>query len=159
MHIAFTGSRRLNEAQELDIQKNLESIASYKADWHVGDAPGLDALVRGVAGYYSKQLTVYKVEGTEKWHFAARSKRMVDAAATLDNPWLYAFPNKFCPDGCKPCKSPSGKGSGTWLTIAYAKYRGLQICIFPQFSTQPEDKSWLPEWLKDEPENKQLNLF
>ncbi|NJL65498.1 MAG: hypothetical protein HC903_31600, partial [Methylacidiphilales bacterium] len=151
---------RLKEAQELNIYKDFDYfIANHKADWHVGDAPGLDALVRRVAADYDKQLTVYEVEGTEKWHFAARSKRMVDAIANLPDPWLYAFPNKLCPDGCKPCKSPSGQGSGTWLTIAYAKYRGLQIRIFPQFSTQLEDKSWLPQWLKDEPENKQLNLF
>jgi hypothetical protein len=160
MQIAFTGSRRLTKDQERDIYKNFTySIANHKADWHVGDAPGLDNFVRRAAAYYDKTLTVYEIQGHQKWHFAERSKRMVDEIAHLEDPWLYAFPNKLCPDGCKPCKSPSGKGSGTWLTIAYAKYRGLHICILPQFFTQPEDKSWLPDWLQSEPENKQLRLF
>jgi hypothetical protein len=160
MQIAFTGSRMLTKAQELDIYKDFAYfISNYKADWHVGDAPGLDAFVVRAAAYYDKQLTVYEVEGNQKWHFAERSKRMVDAIANLADPWLYAFPNKLCPDGCKPCKSPNGNGYGTWLTIAYAKYRGLQIYLFPQFQTQILDKSWLPYWLKDEPENQQLSLF
>jgi hypothetical protein len=160
MQIAFTGARRLTKAQEQMIYKDFAYlISNHSADWHVGDAPGLDALVVRAAAYYGKIVTVYEVEGHQKWHFAARSKRMVDAVATLDNPWLYAFPNKLCPDGCKPCKSPSGGGSGTWLTIAYAQYRGLQIRILPQFPIDPEDKSWLPDWLQDKQENKQLRLF
>lgn len=153
MQIAFSGPRNLSKQQECDIYKDFEYfIANYNADWHVGDAPGLDAFVGRAAGYYNKQLTVYEVEGHEKWHFAARSKRMVDAIAHLDNAWLYAFPNKLCPDGCKPCKNPTGGGSGTWLTIAYAKYRGLQIYLFPQC------KMLEPEWLREEP-LKQLSLF
>ena len=157
MQIAFSGARSLTREQERDIYKDFEYfIANHNADWHVGDAPGLDAFVRRAASYYNKSLTVYEVEGRQKWHFAARSKRMVDAVAHLDDAWLYAFPNKLCPDGCKPCKSPNGGCSGTWLTIAYAKYRGLQIYLFPQFQTS--DKSWLPDWMQ-EPEIKQLSLF
>ena len=102
MQIAFTGARSLTALQERDIYKDFEYfIANHNADWHVGDAPGLDAFVRRAAPYYSKQLTVYEVAGHEKWHFAERSKRMVDAVARFDDAWLYAFPNKLCPDGCK----------------------------------------------------------
>ncbi len=159
MQIAFTGARKLTKEQEREIYKDFAYfISNHKAQWHVGDAPGLDDFVRRAAGYYGKTLTVYEVEGHQKWHFAERSKRMVDAIANLPDPWLYAFPNKLCPDGCKPCKNPNGSGSGTWLTIAYAKYRGLQIYLFPQFKTQFGDKSWMPDWLR-EPKAQQLSLF
>ncbi|NWF61733.1 MAG: hypothetical protein HXY43_21370 [Fischerella sp.] len=160
MQIAFTGPRQLTKAQEHEICKDFAYfISNHTADWHVGDALGLDDFVRRAAGYYNKQLTVYEVEGKQKWHFAARSKRMIDAIADLENPWLYAFPNKPCPNGCKPCKSPNGGGSGTWLTIAYAKYRGVQIYLFPLFETKFGDRSWMPEWLTDEPTHEQLSLF
>lgn len=160
MQIAFTGPRKLTKEQESLIYKDFAYfISNHTADWHVGDAAGLDDFVRRAAADYNKTLTVYEVEGHQKWHFAARSKRMVDAIALAKDPWLYAFPNKLCPEGCKPCKSPNGSGSGTWLTIAYAKYRGVQIYLFPQFQTKFGDKSWLPQWLQDEPETEQLSLF
>ena len=174
MEIAFTGPRSLTKQQEREIYKDFAYfISNHQANWHVGDAPGLDNFVRRAAGYYKKQITVYEVEGTERWHFAERSKHMVDALAFakrpegkptegiahLEDPWLYAFPNKLCPDACKPCRNPNGGGSGTWLTIAYAKYRGLQIYLFPQFKTRIWDKSWMPEWMREKPQPKQLSLF
>lgn len=152
MHISFTGPRKLTKEQEKDIYKDLEYIANKNANWHVGDARGLDKFVRQTAKYYNKNLTVYEVEGYERWHFAERSKRMVDAIADLPDAWLYGFPNKPCPGECKPRKNPNGNGSGTWLTIAYAKYRGLQIYLLPQ------TKFDMPDWLK-EPKAKQLSLF
>ncbi|MCW5319002.1 hypothetical protein GTQ43_36815 [Nostoc sp. KVJ3] len=160
MQIAFTGPRKLTKAQEGLIYKDFAYfISNHAADWHVGDAAGLDDFVRRAAACYNKTLTVYEVAGNQRWHFAERSKRMIDAIAPLPDSWLYAFPNKLCPEGCKPCKNPNGGGSGTWLTIAYAKYRGVQIYLFPQFQTKSGDKSWLPQWLQDEPETKQLSLF
>lgn len=159
MQIAFTGSRRLSREQEREIYRDFSCfIAHESAHWHVGDAPGLDEFVRRAAGYYNKQLTVYEVQGDECWHFAERSKRMVDAIASLPNCWLYAFPNKLCPPECKPCSSPNGRGSGTWLTVAYAKYRGLQIYLFPLFKTRYGDRGWMPDWMK-EPPAQQLALF
>lgn len=159
MQIAFTGARQLTKEQESDIYKDFAYfISNHNAHWHVGDAPGLDDFVRRAAGYYKKQLTVYEVQGHQKWHFVERSKRMIDAIATLPDAWLYAFPNKLCPEGCKPCKSPNGGGSGTWLTIAYAHYRGLQIYLFPQFKTRFGDDSWKPDWMR-EASGEQLKLF
>jgi hypothetical protein len=159
MEIAFTGPRQLTKDQERDIYKDFAYfISNHKAAWHVGDAPGLDNFVQRAAAYYNKQLTVYEVQGTERWHFAERSKRMIDAIATLQDAWLYAFPNKLCPPECKPCKNPNGGGSGTWLTIAYAHYRGLQIYLFPQFKTKFGDDSWKPDWMR-EPDVEQLSLF
>ncbi len=160
MEIAFTGPRNLTKQQEQEIYKDFAYfISNHEANWHVGDAPGLDNFVRRAAGYYQKPIAVYEVQGEEKWQFAERSKRMVDAIAHLEDPWLYAFPNKLCPAGCQPSRNPNGSGSGTWLTIAYAKYRGLQIYLFPQFKTRIWDKSWMPEWMREKPQPKQLSLF
>jgi hypothetical protein len=160
MEIAFTGPRHLTKEQEKEIYKTFAHfITNHDANWHVGDALGLDNFVRRAAGYYQKHLTVYEVQGTERWHFAERSMRMVDALAKPTEGWLYAFPNKPCPDVCFPSRNPNGGGSGTWLTIAYAKYRGLQISLFPQFKTESGDESWLPEWIREKPQPKQLSLF
>jgi hypothetical protein len=160
MQIAFTGPRSLDKKQEKEIYKHFAYfISNHDANWHVGDANGLDNFVCRAAGYYKKPLTIYEVEGHEKWHFAKRSMRMIDAIALLDDPWLYAFPNKLCPNECKPCANPNGAGSGTWLTIAYAKYRGVQIYLFPFFKTRFGDRSWLPEWMREEEKPVQLTLF
>lgn len=152
MQIAFTGARKLNQAQQQQVYGELTLIGNHQADWHVGDAPGLDAIAREMAMKMDKNLTVYEVEGFQKWHFAERSKRMIDALVGLPSSCLYAFPNKPCPEGCKPCKNPNGRGSGTWLTVAYARYQGLQIQIFPLVGLS------LPEWLQP-PTVEQLKLF
>jgi hypothetical protein len=159
MQIAFTGPRTLSKAQEKDIYKDFSYfIANDAATWHVGDAPGLDNFVCRAAPYYKKELIVYEVEGTQPWQFAKRSKRMIDSIADMPDAWLYAFPNKKCPAECKPEKNVNGAGSGTWLTIAYAHYRGLNLYFFPQFKTCFGDRSWQPDWLREEPP-KQLSLF
>ncbi|GAX45772.1 hypothetical protein NIES4075_67930 [Tolypothrix sp. NIES-4075] len=159
MHISFTGPRTLTKKQEKDIYKDFSYfIANHAATWHVGDAAGLDNFVRRAAPYYKKELIVYEVEGNQRWQYAKRSKRMIDAIADMPNSWLYAFPNKKCPDKCKPEKNVSGDGSGTWLTIAYARYKGLNIKLFPQFEVETGDHSWTPDWLVEE-SPKQLSLF
>lgn len=149
MSISFTGPRNLTKEQELKIYKNFLPQIPQK-DWHVGDAEGLDEFIRRAASYYNIALTVYKVQGSQPYHFAQRSKQMINAIANQPDCWLYAFPGKPCPEGCKPSSSPSGKGSGTWLTVAYAKYRGLQIKLFPLCEFE------VPDWLK---EPTQLSLF
>jgi hypothetical protein len=157
MNIAFSGPRNLTKEDEKKIYLDFAYfISTHKADWFVGDADGLDNFVRRAAPYYEKQLTVFETEGKQPWQFAKRSKKMVDAIAQLNDPWLYAFPNKLCPDVCKPGSNVVGGGSGTWLTIAYAKYRGLQIYLFPIFETKFGDRSWRPDWLDD---SQQLTLF
>lgn len=152
MEIAFTGSRHLDKQQEIQVYKEFQKfVSTSEQNWHVGDMTGLDAFVRRAHPYYSiradegykvKKLTVYKVEGNERWHFAERSKRMIEAIANLENSCLYAFPVNPCHVGCKPSKSPNGKGSGTWLTIAYAKYLNVPIQLFPLADFE------LPNWLK-----------
>lgn len=155
MDIAFTGPRELTQAEEKKIYQHLlHEIIHQEANWHVGDAQGLDNFIKRAAGYFHKPLTIYEVNGTEKWHFAERSQRMVDAIAP--NGTLYAFPNKHCPEKCSLKNPFSGHGSGTWGTVAYAKKKQLKIQIFPLFQTEKyADISWYPDWLK----TNQLTLF
>lgn len=162
MQIAFTGSRQLSKQEEKFLYLEFNRFVSYhQASWHVGDAPGLDNFVRRAAPYYQKQLSVYEVHGNEPWQFAERSQRMIDAIAGQPLSWLYAFPNKPCPEGCKPCKNPSGKGSGTWLTIAYAHYCGLKVLLFP-LTNEVSESRWMPDWWflpQTKEDTAQLSLF
>ncbi|WP_024547002.1 hypothetical protein [Picosynechococcus sp. NKBG15041c] len=131
MKIAFSGPRKLtkNEVNQVLVllPTNPEAVA-------VGDAKGLDALV--VENYTGKtDITMYHVEGRERWQYAARSQRMINDATAL-----IAFPNKPCPDICTPAKPFSGHGSGTWGTIAYAIKKGIPVTIHALDGTQP------PSW-------------
>lgn len=164
MKIAFSGPRKLTKEQEKEIYLNFcYFITTEKADWYVGDAPGLDNFVRRAHPYFAANskdgykvgsLKIFEVEGNQPYHFAARSKKMINAIANCSNAWLYAFPNKPCPDGCFPASNPSGKGSGTWLTIAYAKYHKIPIYLFPL--SKFKQPSWLTE---DDDKSTQLTLF
>ena len=151
MHIAFTGSRQITPDQHQIIEHHLAGICDKTISYHVGDANGVDSVVRDKL--HNQKLTVYHAEGRQPWQLAERSKRMVRAIAHTPNAKLIAFPNKPCPEGVKPSKSFSGKGSGTWGTVALAKHYGLAIEIVPLV-----DGLTLPDWLT-QPEPKQLSLF
>lgn len=154
---AFTGTRKVESHQNRIIWEKLEEIATLDDTWHVGDAMGVDAMVRIAAKKFSKTLQVHKVQGNQRYDFAKRSKAMVDAIA-FDNGKLYAFANKICPLKCEPCKNPTGDGSGTWLTIAYAHYLNIPIEL-----TFLEPDLFAPEWFaqtqKLTSDSKQLSLW
>lgn len=145
LDIAFTGPRNLTKEQEKKIYKEINNtfISRSKSYWYVGDADGLDSFIVRAAVYYKKPLKQFYVEGFEKWHFAKRSKEMIDyiCKGESEYPWLIAFPNKSCPECCKPSKNPNGGESGTWLTIAYAAYKGFSLYIFPL-----EKNIEIPDW-------------
>jgi hypothetical protein len=148
-HIAFTGSRQITPTQGEIIERKLSELSQTTiAQYHVGDARGVDAVVRN-----SLRCQVYQAEGRQPWQLAQRSAQMVRAIANSPNAKLIAFPNKPCPEGVKPSKTFSGKGSGTWGTVALAKYHGLAIEVVPL-----TDGWELPDWLT-QPEPKQLSLF
>lgn len=84
MNIAFSGPRNLTKQQEKEIYLHFEYFISWQCEnWYVGDADGLDNFVRRAAAYYKKQLTVFEVEGNQRWHFAKRSKQMIDALSLI----------------------------------------------------------------------------
>jgi hypothetical protein len=111
----------------------------------------VDSVVRDQL--HNQKLTVYHAKGHQPWQLAQRSAQMVRAIAHTPNAKLIAFPDKPCPRGVKPLQTFSGKGSGTWGTVALAKYYGLAIEVVPL-----TDGWELPDWLT-QPEPKQLSLF
>ena len=122
-HIGVTGPRRLTKEQEDWVREQLLALLD-NCHLHVGDAEGVDALARQLK---KGPKTVYRVEGKERWHYQARSKRLVEALRELGGT-LYAYPNKPKPAGLTP---NNWQGSGTWGTIAYAQSRGVQVQITP----------------------------
>jgi hypothetical protein len=146
MAICFTGARKINEYQNEILINCLSKIDKYQI-WHIGDAKGVDATAVKFAENNEIIHSIYTVQNkTKRYAYAERSKRMIDACV---NGILYAFPTKSCPFGCAPSKNPKGGGSGTWLTIAYAQYKGLKIVLIPLADIKS------PQWL----EAKQLSLF
>ena len=123
-HIGVTGPRQLTREQEDWLREQLQGLLGPETHLHVGDASGVDALARRLK---RGPKTVYRTEGRERWHYQARSKRMVEALRELGGV-LYAYPNKPKPPGLTP---NSWQGSGTWGTIAYAQSRGVPVHITP----------------------------
>lgn len=148
MNYCFTGPRAVTYGQGIKIERIVAKIDGET--YHVGDATGVDAIVVKVLWSERKNPHIYRAEGKQAWQLAQRSKYMVDRCAKLGNAKLIAFPNKACPQGVKPGQTFSGKGSGTWGTIAYAKYLGMAIELFPLEKSVSE-----PDWMREE----QLTLF
>ncbi|MBE9039378.1 hypothetical protein IQ235_01025 [Oscillatoriales cyanobacterium LEGE 11467] len=146
MKFAFSGPRSLTRRQERRIYRQV-NLKKLQGEWHIGDAEGVDSFMRRAANYYQMAATIHRVDGGEKWQFAQRSKRMVDAIAP--GGILVAFPDKSCPSDCVPSDPFSGHGSGTWGTIAYAKSKLFQIEIYPLRSID------IPDWFFET----QLSLF
>lgn len=142
MIIGFSGVRSLTIEQQESLYQKLLKIPVMSASdvWHVGDASGVDQLVRQVARERGVMLRVYESESYQPWALQQRSKRMVDAVSR-DFGQLIAFPNKPCPDKLTPQHCNSWYGSGTWGTIAYAKRRSLLVEV------QPLEEIALPDWI------------
>lgn len=151
MKFAFSGLRFLDCDEEWFVESYLMNLVSSSSGWSVGDAPGVDALVRQVAERVSMPMTVFRVRGSCRYHFAERSKAMVNSIQDQGG-HLIAFPNRPCPEGCYPSASVVGSGSGTWLTVAYAVYRKVPVQVIPVGKFQNGE---FPHWLT----SKQLSLF
>lgn len=154
--IGFTGARKVSHNRVLFVINRLAELANSELaeaasqKWLVGDAGGIDALVANAAEYHRKECEVFLVEGNERYQFAKRSKRMIDALRQ-DESVLIAFPDKDCPENCTP-QHPDGCGSGTWLTCAYAAKFGIPIFFYPLYRIE------VPSWARQLPV-KQLQLF
>ena len=142
---AFSGPRRLSEIETDTVYNYLDSFSPRPGSpIFVGDADGVDRIIRL---HYECQ--VFEVEGGNKpSDFAKRTIAMLRTLRQEKNPCLIAFPNKPCPVGCVPGKF-SGKGSGTWLAIATAKFLCIEIEIIKLGDFD------LPNWIFE----KQLSLF
>jgi hypothetical protein len=123
--IGVTGARKLTTEQEEQIKYELWELDHAGNEWHIGDAAGVDELARNWV--VNGKLNIYEVNGSEKWHYAERSTRMVKAIASAGGT-LHAWANKPAPQGLKPAKNwKTANGSGTWGTIALAKGLGVTV--------------------------------
>jgi hypothetical protein len=151
MHIAVTGPRYLTKEQLTQAERELRQLLTPQICLQVGDATGLDALARKLAG---GEVTLHEKNQTLPWpaQGAERSTRMVKDLAVKGGT-LHAWPNKPAPRGLKPSKTwPTGaEGSGTWGTIALAVGLGLKVELHPL-----ADLGEQPKWLQ---QPAQLCLF
>ena len=141
MLICVTGPRKVTIKQQRALTKIVEERFKSSTDvvLNVGDAPGVDNIVRMIAISKGVKNNLFVVlNKSNKFSYAKRSMRMVDA--TLGGT-LFAFPNKKCPNRVTPDNAFCGSGSGTWGTIAYAKHKGLEIKVHPLVEIS------LPSWL------------
>ena len=159
MVIAVSGPRILTEAHHRQAALELQELADKNADWHIGDARGLDALAAAIANSRQKNVNLYYKSGNlpPRARGAERSTRMVRALARTGGV-LHAWPNKPAPALLKPARSwpKNAEGSGTWGTIALAAGLGLRVQLHPL-----EDLGQLPNWLlpNQQPQGQQLTLL
>ncbi|WP_416667944.1 hypothetical protein [Egbenema bharatensis] len=144
--LGFSGVRHLAPVQVEQVKHDLIQLSQQKAHWHVGDATGVDALVRLIAQQQQQNLTVYEAETREPWQLQRRSKQMIDAIA-ISGGTLHAWVNKPCPVGLT---LTSWQGSGTWGTVRYAHSKEVTI-VLHWLCNDPV----MPEWMTQE----QLRLF
>lgn len=95
----------------------------------VGCQRGVDAAFRAAI----PNAKVFTVEGRERWQYVARSRACIEFVAEKGGAWI-SFPSSPCPVGLlpspKPSKCFSGKGSGTWASLALARGLGLPCAVF-----------------------------
>ena len=161
--VGFSGSRREVPAIAYSVFKKVDATQRVL----VGDASGVDRAVRE----YFPGAEVFRIKWKNKGAFAERSIRFVKAlseaalgATASNNGCLISFPDKDCPSGLVPSpksgKCFSGKGSGSYATLAYAV--GLNIPCFVYL--QSFNCDWLEPlghgWTCYRPvKQKQLSLF
>lgn len=160
--VAFSGSRKPGGAippQEISLA--VDAATSIL----VGDASGLDAVVRMLAD--GKPVSIFEVTLEGKGAFAERSKRMVRAIADRHG-ILLAYPCRSCPEGLELCSNPfTGKGSGTWATAAMAIHLGIPTFVWlgkikpPDWVLADLGDGWRSsgEMARRQPEEEQLSLF
>jgi len=130
--VGFTGSRNPSPALSNLAATVAKTIHSYGVPVAVGCASGVDKVVRSSVPVSR----VFRAAGSQPWQLARRSAFMVGAvAAPSKQPrYIMAFPSSACPAGLVPSSSASacfsGKGSGTWATVAYAVGLGVPVVVF-----------------------------
>lgn len=94
----------------------------------VGDASGVDAAVRRAA--HPGDLSIFRVEGTDRADFARRSVRCVQSVLPAFGSLLLAFPADACPRKVDARPRFAGHGSGTWGTVGFALGHGIRVLLF-----------------------------
>ena len=95
----------------------------------VGDARCVDGAVRSAV----PGCQVFRVSGSGRGAFAARSVRLVRALAA-DGGVLFSFPGRACPVGLVPSGDSwvcfRGLGSGSWASAALAVGLEVPVCLW-----------------------------
>lgn len=161
--IGFSGSRVLSYRETISAVNEVVKLIPSHAQVHVGDAAGIDALIKDLVPEASVFEAAPRYYG-DKSAFAGRSIRCVRSVVEPGGLWV-AFPNKPCPMGLKPSAIASqcfnGTGSGTWASLAYAVGLGISCLVFlpaiapPKWQFQDIGDGWY--WLPAAWE--QLTLF
>lgn len=131
--VGFTGSRSLS-AQSQPLVAQVVAAVSQRGI-AVGCAAGLDKIVRSAcpaAMVFSVKQQPQNIPYPAR--LARRSVAMVAHVAATSQPLIIGFPVGPCPAGLVPSPSSSacfsGKGSGTWASLAYAVGLGLPVVVF-----------------------------
>jgi hypothetical protein len=157
--VGFSGSRAPALASVMAARA---AVAVATRPILVGDQRGIDVVVRSArAG-----AQIFHAASSAPGHLAARSIAVVRACAALGGAWA-AFPAHTCPAGLRPSSSPSacfsGRGSGTYASLAYAIGLSVTAIVFLPAGVQPPPLFGLASagagWWVAQPAARQLTLF
>jgi hypothetical protein len=128
--VGFSGSRSPSPAS-LAAVSAVAAVVSVPVA--VGCARGVDECVRGLFPSASVFAVASGRWGSGRGAFAGRSVAFVRALAAGGGV-LLSFPSAACPSGLLPSASSgacfSGRGSGSWASLAFALGLGLPCAVF-----------------------------
>ena len=133
LSVGFSGSRSPSSGASVALSALLPLVPTG-VRVSVGCARGVDSVCRSFfAG--SPSLLVFSVAsgrfGSGRSAFARRSSRCVLSVAAGSRGLLVALPSAVVPPaGVVPSRSFSGRGSGTWGSLAFALGRGRRVLLW-----------------------------
>lgn len=132
--VAFSGSRVLPDNAPI-FDACLAAIASGADRFLIGDAKGVDAATADCLRSLGIDPEIFSASdyGKGRSSFARRSIAVVDQVASQGGAWI-SIAGSACPEGLLPSHSSSrafsGKGSGTWASLAYAIGKGCDCYLW-----------------------------
>ena len=142
--VGFSGSRSPSPAASAALSSLLPLVPSG-VRLSVGCARGVDSAVSSWFGA-SPSLLVFSVAsgrfGSGRSAFARRSSRCLLSVAAGSRGLLVvvpagACPAGACPAGVVPSRSFSGRGSGSWGSLAFALGRGRRVLLWLPAGSRP----------------------
>lgn len=165
--IGFGGSRDPGNATRLVVERVRGLVPDGKMV-HVGDAPGVDAMIRWAFDDSRRRTFFVKDYGPvgARYAYAKRSTAVIESLNVPGGGLWVSFPDKPCPDGILPAAEARavfiGTGNGSWPSLAYAIGLGqrdkmLRSLLYlpsplqppPQWRLRPLDEMrgwWLGQW-------------